>query len=145
MSEFRITEHYASSREAVWKALTDPAIIPSWTSTGKGGTPEGFSTRVGTKFRFVAKPMPGWNGVVACEVLASHAPRLLRYSWQGDEGDEVTLVTYELEPEGTGTRFTWTHTGFTGVGGFVVCKLLERVRRKMLREGLRKVLLENGR
>jgi len=31
----------------------------------------GFSTLVGTHFEFVAKPMPGWSGVVQCEVLES--------------------------------------------------------------------------
>jgi hypothetical protein len=39
-----------------------------------------------------------------------------------------------------GTRFTYEHTGFTGVGGFFLAKLLGSVRRKMLRVGLPAVL-----
>jgi hypothetical protein len=65
---------------------------------------------------------------------------LLRYTWRGDEGGEVTVVTYRLEPQGDGTLFTWEHTGFTGIGGLLVCKLLASVRRKMLGQALRAVL-----
>ena len=37
-------------------------------------------------------------------------------------------------------RFTYEHTGFTGAGGFVMAKLLGRVRTKMLTVGLPAVL-----
>ena len=140
MSEFRIVNEYPHPPAKVWRALTDPKLIPLWTSTGKGGRPEGFSTEVGTRFKFVAKPMPGWSGVVECEVLETSAPSLLRYSWLGDEGDDVTTVTYRLDAHSNGTRFAWEHVGFTGVGGLIVCKLLARVRKKMLDVGLRAVL-----
>lgn len=69
--------------------MTDPALIPLWTSAGQGGRPEGFSTTVGTKFRFVAKPKLGWNGVVDCEVLEVNEPSLLRYSWRGGDDGEL--------------------------------------------------------
>lgn len=140
MSEYRIVNDYPHPPAKVWRALTDPTLIPLWTSTGKGGRPEGFSTDVGTRFRFIAKPMPGWGGIVECEVLESSAPFLLRYTWVGDEGDDVTLVTYRLEPHGDGTRFTCEHTGFTGASGFVISRILASVRRKMLGVGLRAVL-----
>jgi uncharacterized protein YndB with AHSA1/START domain len=128
----------------VWRALTDPALIPFWTSKGTGGRPEGFSTAVGTRFKYVAKPQPGWSGVVDCEVLEAREPSLLRYTWVAD-GGETTEVTYRLEPNGDGTRFTFDHTGFTGVGGFLVAKLaLTPVRKKMLGAGLSAVLDELG-
>ena len=95
---------------------------------------------VGTKFRFVAKPKPGWSGIVDCEVLEVNEPSLLRYSWTGDGGGDVTEVAYRLEPHAGGTRFTYEHTGFTGVGGVFMAKLLGRVRRKMLSVGLPAVL-----
>ena len=104
------------------------------------GRPEGFSTTVGTKFRFVAKPKPGWNGVVDCEVLAVKEPSLLRYSWTGADGGDVTQVVYRLEPHAGGTRFTYEHTGFTGVTGIFMTRLLGRVRRRMLSVGLPAVL-----
>jgi uncharacterized protein YndB with AHSA1/START domain len=91
----------------------------------------------------VAKPKPGWNGIVNCEVLEAREPTLLRYSWtDGDGGGDVTEVTYRLEPMGGGTRFTYEHTGFTGVGGLFMAGLLGRVRRKMLSAGLPAVLAD---
>ena len=53
---------------------------------------------------------------------------------------DVTEDTYRLEPHGNGTRFTFDHTGFTGVGGFVTSRLLSSVRKKMLGVGLPAVL-----
>jgi uncharacterized protein YndB with AHSA1/START domain len=120
--------------------VTDPALISLWTATGAGGRPEGFTTTVGTKFRFVAKPKPGWSGVVDCEVLEADEPSLLRYSWTGGDGGDVTEVVYRLGPHADGTRFTYEHTGFTGVSGVFMAKLLGRVRRKMLSVGLPAVL-----
>jgi uncharacterized protein YndB with AHSA1/START domain len=140
VSEIRIVHDYPHPPAKVWRAVTDPALIPLWTATGAGGRPEGFTATVGTKFRFVAKPKPGWSGVVDCEVLEVNEPSLLRYSWVGGEGGYVTEVTYRLEPHAGGTRFTYEHTGFTGIGGVFMAKLLGRVRRKMLSVGLPAVL-----
>jgi uncharacterized protein YndB with AHSA1/START domain len=141
MTDIRIVRDYPHSPAKVWRAVTDPALVPLWTATGAGGRPEGFTAAVGTKFRFVAKPKPGWSGVVDCEVLKVNEPSLLRYSWVGgDGGGGVTEVTYRLEPHAGGTRFTYEHTGFTGVGGVFMAKLLGRVRRKMLSVGLPVVL-----
>jgi uncharacterized protein YndB with AHSA1/START domain len=140
VSDIRIVRDYPHSPAKVWRAVTDPALIPLWTATGAGGRPEGFAATAGTKFRFVAKPRPGWSGVVDCEVLEASAPSLLRYSWAGDGGGDVTEVAYRLEPRDGGTRFTYTHTGFTGVGGAFMAQLLGHVRRKMLTAGLPAVL-----
>jgi uncharacterized protein YndB with AHSA1/START domain len=88
----------------------------------------------------VAKPKPGWSGIVECEVLESDEPKLLRYSWADPGGGEVTEVAYRLEPHGNGTRFTYEHTGFTGLGGLFMARLLGRVRTRMLTTGLPPVL-----
>ena len=120
--------------------LVDPALIPLWTSTGKGGRPVGFAPVKGTRFQYVAKPMPGWKGIVECEVLDVREPSLLRYTWLGGEDDDLTVVTNILEPHDGGTRFTWEHTGFTGLGGFIVSRVLDRVRRRMMDDGFPAVL-----
>ena len=60
----------------------------------------------GTRFQFVAKPRPGWRGIVDCEVLEVREPSLLRFSWVGDESGAATYVTYRIEPHAGGTRFT---------------------------------------
>jgi uncharacterized protein YndB with AHSA1/START domain len=119
MSDIRIVRDYPHPPAKVWRALTEPALMALW-----GMRPEGFSPAAGTKFKFVAKPQPGWRGFVECEVLEAREASVLRYSWIGDESGKQTQVTYTLEPTAGGTRLTFTHTGFTGVGGFLLAKLM---------------------
>ncbi|MQY36988.1 hypothetical protein SRB17_49900 [Streptomyces sp. RB17] len=140
MSVIHIVCDYPHSPTNVWRAVTDPALIPLWTATGAGARPEGFATTVGTEFQFIAKPKPGWSGIVDCVVLEVDEPRLLRYSWTDHGGGETTEVAYRIEPHAAGTRFTYHHTGFTGTGGFFMAQILGHVRRKMLRVGLPAVL-----
>lgn len=143
MPDMHIVCTYGQPVAVVWKTLTDPALVPLWTSTGQGGRPEGFASVVGTKFRFIGTPFPGWDGIVRCEVTEVEIPHLLRYTWRNKPEDRPTLVTYSLEPtSGGGTRLTWEHTEFRGVEGFVMSKLLGRVRTKMLSEGLPAVLAD---
>lgn len=142
MSEYEVVRDYPHPVPLVWRALTDPELVPRWTHTGRGGRPEGYVPVVGNHFRLIAKPTVGWRGIVDCEVLEVDEPRLLRYSWVGDEGGDATYVTYRLEPTAEGTRFTWLHTGFHGVGGFAMSRLLRNVRVKMLSEALPPLLDE---
>jgi uncharacterized protein YndB with AHSA1/START domain len=140
VSKTHIVRDYPHPPEKVWRALTDPALIPLWTSTGQGGRPEGFKPVDGTKFRYIGKPFPGWDGTVLCQVLAVDAPRLLQYDWRNKESDKPTVVTNSLEEIPGGTRLTWDHTGFRGIEGVFMAGLLGRVRRRMLSEGLPAVL-----
>jgi uncharacterized protein YndB with AHSA1/START domain len=140
VSSIRIVRDYPYPPAHVWRAVTDPALVPLWTAIGAGGRPAGFAPITGTKFRLVARPKPGWRGIVDCEVLEVREPSLLRYSWTGDEGGEVTEVVYRLESHAGGTRFTYEHTGFTGIGGLFMATLLGLVRRRMLTAGLPAVL-----
>lgn len=141
MTEYTVVRDYPYPIEEVWAVLTEPEQVAQWTTTGRGGRPEGFAAIPGTRFRFVGKPTMGWAGVVYCEVVAVDAPHSLRYTWKGDEdSDDVTDVSYLLERTPEGTRFTWHHTGFSGVGGYAMAKLLGSVRKKMLTEGVPAVL-----
>jgi uncharacterized protein YndB with AHSA1/START domain len=97
---------------------------------------------VGTTFQIIGKPLPGWRGIVYGEVLEVHEPDLLRYSWRGEENGAATTVTYRIEPQPDGTRFVFEHTGFTGIGGFFMAKILGAVRTKMLKVGLPAVLAD---
>jgi len=141
MSEYTVIREYRYPVDEVWQVLTDPAQVALWTTTGQGGRPEGYAPVPGTKFRFVGKPTIGWSGVVRCEVISVDAPHALHYTWQGDKDtDDVTDVTYSLAEVPGGTRFTWRHTGFTGIGGFAMAKLLGSVRKRMLSDGLPRAL-----
>jgi uncharacterized protein YndB with AHSA1/START domain len=128
MTDIHIVRDYPHPPAKVWRALTDPALIALWAMR-----PEGFRAVVGNRSRFVAKPQPGWRGFVECEVLEVRERELLRYSWIGNEGDAPTFVTYRLEPHEGGTRLRFEHTGFAGVGGFLLAKL-------MMAPGWRKML-----
>lgn len=140
MTDIHLVRDYPHPPAVLWRLLTDPALIPSWTSAGRGGRPVGFAPVAGTRFQYVARPTIGWNGIVECEVLEVREPSLLRYSWLGGAGDDLTTVENRLEPHAGGTRFTWHHTGFTGLGGFLVSRVLARVRARMLDEGIPRAL-----
>src|SRR4051812_13249179 len=98
----------------VWQALTEPAQLSEWApldadrNLGAVG-PVKLST-VGTP-----KPM-----VSETTVKRAEAPRLLEYSWGGND------LRWELEPRGGGTRLTLWHNidrGFISMGaaGWHIC------------------------
>ena len=141
MSEFRIVADYPYPVAKVWRALTDPALVARWTTTGQGGRPEAFAPTVGTRFRFVAKPTIGWRGIVDCEVLEVDAPRLLRYSWRGDENGARTWLAQaaaapreadwsDLDPEGPAFLYDdsdWARLVYVfGDGGQLIHPRMER-------------------
>jgi uncharacterized protein YndB with AHSA1/START domain len=97
---------YPHPLERVWQALTDSATIARWLM------PNTFQPRVGYQFTFQTNPMPALNfdGICHCEVIACEEPRLLSYTWNG--GALRTLVKYQLEPEGAGTRLRFEQSGF---------------------------------
>ena len=97
MTDIRLVRDYPHSPAKVWRALTDPALIALW-----GMRPEGYAPIVGTRFKLIAKPNPGWRGFVECEVLEAREPSVLRYSWIGNDNEGPTFVTYKLEPHAGG-------------------------------------------
>jgi uncharacterized protein YndB with AHSA1/START domain len=119
MSQIRIVKEYPHSPAKVWQVLTEPALIARWLMR-----PEGFRAQIGARFRLVAKAEPGWRGFVECEITELEAVRVLAYSWKGDDKGAPTTVRYTLEPTATGTRLIFEHTGFIGVGGFLLSKLM---------------------
>ena len=65
---------------------------------------------------------------------------MLRHTWKGDKR-EPSVVTWRIEPTESGSRLTYDHTGFTGIDGFIMSKLvLGPIRRRMLQRGLPPVL-----
>src|SRR3954453_2290125 len=94
MAEIRIEREYPHPITRVWRGGTAAALVPRWTAPGQGARPVGFEPVVGNRFRFVGKPVPGWDGVVDCEVLEVEEPSVRRFRWVGGAGEAPTVVTH---------------------------------------------------
>jgi uncharacterized protein YndB with AHSA1/START domain len=123
---------YPHPPEKVWRALTDRRALSEWLMEND------FEPRTGHKFTFRTKPAPGFDGVVHCQVITLDEPRCLSYTWRG--GPINTTVTWKLEPTANGTRLRLAHTGFTGLRGMMLAKLLGGGWNKMLNNTLPDVL-----
>lgn len=96
-------------REQVWRALSNSSALAEWMY------PNDFEPRVGHRFTFrvPANPKAGFEGlVVCCEVLECEPPSRLAFSWTAGGPVVNTRVSFQLEPEGTGTRLLFEHSGF---------------------------------
>jgi len=96
--------------EKMWRALTQGPLIEEWLMKNY------LQPVVGHRFNFRATPMPHWNGVVDCEVLAVEPHRRLAYSWNAS-GQEAadglkTVVTWTLTPANGGTLVRMEQSGF---------------------------------
>jgi uncharacterized protein YndB with AHSA1/START domain len=95
--------------EKIWRALTNSSLIADWLMVND------LVPRVGRRFQFRARPVPGWSGVTHCEVTEVEPPRRLAYSWgDGTESDSglKTLVTWTLTPTAAGTHVRMEQSGF---------------------------------
>jgi uncharacterized protein YndB with AHSA1/START domain len=96
----RLDHFYSQDAARVWRALTEPALVARWWAAGD------IRAEVGHRFEM---DMGRW-GMQPCEVLAVDPLRLFRYRFAQPTLD--TIITWELTPEGSGTRLTLTHEGF---------------------------------
>jgi len=101
-----VIEHeavYPHAPERVWRALVDPAELAQWLM------PTDFAPDVGREF--VLETGSEEVGTIHAEVLELDEPKRLRCRWSGAFGD--TEVTFELFPEGGGTRLRVRHDGWS--------------------------------
>jgi uncharacterized protein YndB with AHSA1/START domain len=90
--------------ENVWRALTEGSLIEQWLMKNN------FQPVAGHSFTLRADPVPNWNGIIECRVLAVEPCRTLSYSW-GALGLE-SVVTFKLTPIATGTHVRMEQSGF---------------------------------
>jgi uncharacterized protein YndB with AHSA1/START domain len=109
---------FPESPEIVWLALTSRELLSEWLMPTSDYEPT-----VGVRFTLRAPKMPGWDGVIHGEVLEMIATTRLVWSWRGSNMRAATRVTFTLEPAGTGTALTLEHTGFAGLGGFILSRM----------------------
>jgi uncharacterized protein YndB with AHSA1/START domain len=91
-------------QEKIWRALTQSALVEEWLMKND------FQPVVGHRFNFRSTPVPGWDGVIACEVLVVEPNSRLSYSW-GTMG-MVSMVAWTLTPTKDGTHVRMEQTGF---------------------------------
>jgi uncharacterized protein YndB with AHSA1/START domain len=90
--------------EKIWRALTHSALVDEWLMKND------FQPVVGHRFNFRSTPVPGWNGVIDCEVLVVEPNSRLSYSW-GTMGME-SVVAWTLTPTKDGTHVRMEQSGF---------------------------------
>lgn len=91
--------------EKVWRALTQSAMMEEWLMKND------FEPTVGRHFNLRSTPMPQWDGVIDCDVIAIEPPTRLAYSWKALGVD--TVVTFTLTPTKTGTLLRMEQSGFS--------------------------------
>lgn len=141
--DLRLERVYPQPPERVWRALTDRRALSAWLMETD------FEPRLGHRFTFRAKPQRGWDGVTYCEVTELDPPRRVAYTWRGGSGKDApltldTVVRFTLTPEGSGTRLTLEHTGFSGLRSVLVSFLMKAGWTKMLRTRLPDALAALG-
>ncbi|MCX4094868.1 SRPBCC family protein [Nocardia sp. alder85J] len=111
LTTIELDHFYPHPPEKVWKALTTPELFARWLMPATG-----FEPVPGNEFRMQTQPMPGagFSGNVRGTVLEAIAPKRLSMTWNDAESDIETgwVITWQLEPEGTGTRVLFSHSGF---------------------------------
>ena len=125
----------------VWRALTEPKLLGAWLMEND------LQPVVGHRFTFKAQPVPGWDGIVHCEVLEADPPKRLRYAWRGGSdklegfgGKLDTVVTWTLTPtDGGGTLLHLEHAGFLPPNAFAYENMSKGWRGK-LKERIAQVL-----
>jgi uncharacterized protein YndB with AHSA1/START domain len=90
--------------EKLWRALTETKLLAQWLMNND------FEPTPHNKFQFRADPVPQWNGIIDCEVLAIDPPKTLSYTWSSLGLGSVVLFT--LTPVEAGTHLRMEHSGF---------------------------------
>jgi uncharacterized protein YndB with AHSA1/START domain len=122
--DLKFEAEYPYPPNEVWEALTDREAMAEWLM------PNDFAPLIGHKFTFRTKPAPGFDGIVHCEVLELDPPRRLSFSWEG--GGIDTVATFILKPSASGTHLALEHTGFRGLRGLMVSKIMGQGWRKKI-------------
>jgi len=99
-----VEKEFPHPPEKVWRALTESSLIEQWLMKND------FQPIAGHSFSLRREPMPNWNGVIDCQVLAVDPCKTLSYTW-GTLGME-SVVTFTLTPTGSGTHVRVEQAGF---------------------------------
>ena len=99
-----VEKEFPHPPEKVWRALTESSLIEQWLMKND------FQPVAGHSFSLRMDPVPNWNGVIDCQVLAVEPFKALSYTW-GTLGTE-TVVMFTLTPTSAGTHVRVEQSGF---------------------------------
>jgi uncharacterized protein YndB with AHSA1/START domain len=99
-----VEKEFPHPPEKVWRALTESSLMEQWLLKND------FEPVSGRAFTLRREPMPGWDGVINCQVLALDPCKTISYSW-GSMGLE-TIVKWTLTPTPAGTHLRMEQSGF---------------------------------
>ncbi|MDW5265666.1 MULTISPECIES: SRPBCC domain-containing protein [Acidobacteriaceae] len=99
-----VEKEFPHPPEKVWRALTESSLIEQWLMKND------FQPVAEQSFQLRMDPVPNWNGVIDCRVLAVEPGKTLSYTW-GTLGLE-SVVTFTLTPTDAGTHLRMEHSGF---------------------------------
>ena len=97
-AEVVFERRFDAPRERVWLALTDPQELAGWLA------PAEIDLRVGGAVVLKFDD----DNVERGTITELREPEVIAYTW--NEGKSDSLVRFELEPDGGGTRLTLRHT-----------------------------------
>jgi|SRR6185295_10676761 len=109
---------YPVESEFVWRAITERDLLREWLMDND------FRAEEGARCEFRMPPMPGFSGVVQCEVIEVQVNRRLIYTWDGGGSWGKTTVVWTLEPAGAGTKLRLEHKGFQGFRPFLLSLMM---------------------
>ncbi|ANH80487.1 ATPase [Niabella ginsenosidivorans] len=101
-----IERTYNAPVQEVWEALTNAAALRRWFFDVPA-----FEARTGFEFEFLDKGKEGESYLHKCVVTEVEPFRKLAYSWRYEGFEGLSLVTYELQPDGNKTHIKLTHFG----------------------------------
>lgn len=111
LTTLELDQFYPHPPAKVWRALTEPDLMARWLMPTTD-----FEPVVGNRFRMQGRPIEAvdFSGEIVCEILELVEAKRLRISWDDANADRPTgwVITWDLRPEGTGTRILFSHTGF---------------------------------
>jgi uncharacterized protein YndB with AHSA1/START domain len=105
MSAIIVEETYNAPVAKVWQALTNKDKMKQWYFDLSEFKPE-----VGFEFSFKGTGSRGSTYIHHCKITEVIPLKKLQYSWEYEEVEGFSLVTFELFEEGDKTRLKLTHT-----------------------------------
>jgi uncharacterized protein YndB with AHSA1/START domain len=97
----------------VFRALTEPALINQWFLTDASVVDLRVGGRYQTNWRYQVDGRDVVGGPTKILELVPGRRLVLDWpDWRGDETVAAQTITFDLAPEGSGTRLTFLHAGF---------------------------------